>query len=294
MRAEVVTADAPLGEGPVWCRDGTLVISLISPGALARIDPASGRLERFVSLLGGANGAQIAADGGFVVANNGGIDFTVFADALRLDAEKIPYRPGPPGLQRVAPGGRVSVLAHEGLQAPNDLVVAADGTIYFTDPPPHGGMRSPRGEGRLWSYSPGGTLRLLASGFEYDNGVALSPEGRPLVVEARGLLWIDPERGTREWWIEKLPGDSPGDGFAFDVEGRVYCACPMDHCIRVFDRDGRQLDVVDLGEGAYPTNCCFGGDDRRTLFTTELAPGRVCAIEGLPSPGLELTPWPTD
>src|SRR5262245_51723457 len=146
VRAEVVTADAPLGEGPVWCRDGTLVISLISPGALARIDPASGRLERFVSLLGGANGAQIAADGGFVVANNGGIDFTVFADALRLDAEKIPYRPGPPGLQRVAPDGRVSVLAHEGLQAPNDLVVAADGTIYFTDPPPHGGMRSPRGE----------------------------------------------------------------------------------------------------------------------------------------------------
>ena len=67
----------------------------------------------------------------------------------------------------------------------------------------------------------------------------------------------------------------------------------MDHCIRVLDAGGKQLDVIDLGEGAYPTNCCFGGPDRRTLFTTELAPGRVCAIEGLPTPGLELTPWPT-
>lgn len=293
MRYEVVTAEIPLGEGPVWCPDGTLVVSLISPGALVRIQPASGKLEKLVSLPGGANSAQIADDGGFVVTNNGGIDFTIFADALRLDAAKIPYRPGPPGLQRVAPDGSVSVLAQEGLQAPNDLIVAPDGTIYFTDPPPHGGMRSPGGEGRFWSYARSGELRLLASGFKYDNGVALSPTGRLLLVEAQGLLWFDPDRGTREWWIEELPGESPGDGFAFDVVGRLYCACPMDHCIRVIDPDGTQVDVIDLGKGAYPTNCCFGGDDRRTLFTTELAPGRVCAIEGLPSPGLELTPWPT-
>ena len=67
----------------------------------------------------------------------------------------------------------------------------------------------------------------------------------------------------------------------------------MDHCIRVFDREGQQLDQCELGEGAYPTNCCFGGSEGTTLFTTELAPGRVCAIEGLPSAGLPLTPWPT-
>src|SRR5258705_4594736 len=192
MRYEVVAAEAPLGKGPVWCRDQTLVISLISPGALVPIQAASGKLEKIVSLPGGANSAQIADDGGFVVTNNGGIDFTVFADALRLDAAKIPYRRGPHGLQRVAPDGSVSVLAHEGLQAPNDLIVAPDGTIYFTDPPPHGGMRSPGGEGRFWSYARSGELRLLASGFKYDNGVALSPEGRLLLVEAQGLLWFDP------------------------------------------------------------------------------------------------------
>ena len=289
----MVTPEAPLSEGPVWCPDGTLVVSLISPGALIRVEPASGKVEKVVRLPGGANSAQLADDGGFIVANNGGIDFTVFADALRLDAEKIAYRPGPPGLQRVAADGTVSVLAAEGLQAPNDLIVARDGTIYFTDPPPHGGMQSPGGEGRLWSYATSGELRLVARGFKYDNGVALSPEGRLLIVEAQGLLWIDPARGEREWWIEHLPGESPGDGFAFDVEGQLYLACPIDHCIRVFDRDARQLDLIELGDHAYPTNCCFGGADRRTLFTTELAPGRVCAIEGLPSPGLALTPWPT-
>ena len=102
----------------------------------------------------------------------------------------------------------------------------------------------------------------------------------------------DGETGETESWIETLPGESPGDGFAFDVEGRLYCACPMDHCIRVFDPNGTEVDRVDLGDNAFPTNVCFGGMDRRTLFTTELAPGRVCAVEGLPTPGLPLTPWP--
>ena len=62
--------------------------------------------------------------------------------------------------------------------------------------------------------------------------------------------------------------------------------------MRILDRDGHELEVVDLGEGALPTNCCLGGEDGKTLFTTELAPGRVMALEGLPAPGLPLTPWP--
>lgn len=293
MQYEVVSADAPLGEGPVWCPDGTLVITQISPGKLRRFDVGSGRAEDVVTVLGGCNSAQLAADGGFVVCNNGGIDFTAFAEALGLDPTKIPYQPGPPGLQRVFPDGDVITLAQEGLQAPNDLVVAPDGTIYFTDPPPHGGTRSEGHEGRFWRYSIESGLREIASGFDYDNGVALSPEGRLLIVEARGLMWIDPDSGEREWWIETLPGESPGDGFAFDTVGNLYCACPMDHRIRVFDPSGKPIEEIDLGEGAYPTNCCFGGADGRTLFTTELAPGRVCAIEGLPHPGLPMHPWPT-
>ena len=246
--------------------------------------------------MGGANSAHLASDGGFVVTNNGGIDFTVFAVHLGLDPAKIPYRPGPPCLQRVAPDGRVTTLASEGLQAPNDLAVAKDGTIYFTDPPPHGGTQHQgKKDGRFWAYHPKSHpkpgLRQIASGFEYCNGVALSPDGRVLIVEGRGLLWIDPATGAREWFIEQLPGESPGDGFAFDLDGRLYCAAPMDHCIRIFDKGGKQLDVVELGPTALPTNCCFGGADRRTLFTTELTPGRVCAIEGLPTPGLPLGPW---
>ena len=58
MKPEVVTTQAPLGEGPVWCPDGTLVITQISPGGLSRIRPESGESERVVSVAGGANSAQ--------------------------------------------------------------------------------------------------------------------------------------------------------------------------------------------------------------------------------------------
>jgi gluconolactonase len=261
MKYEVVTAEAPLGEGPVWCPDGTLVISHLSPGSLRRIQPESGQSEIVVSILGGCNSAQLADDGGFIIANNGGIDFTGFASHLGLDVEKIAYNPGPPGLQRVFPDGDVITLAHEGLQAPNDLIVAADGTIYFTDPPPHGGTQTEGGEGRFFSYTIETGIRKIAGGFDFDNGVALSPEGRLLIVEGRGLMWIDPATGEQDWWIEQLPGESPGDGFAFDVDGRLYCACPMDHCIRVFDPSGKQVDLVTTVGGLSIAHHARPGDE---------------------------------
>jgi gluconolactonase len=294
MRGEVVLAGVPFGEGPVWCPDGTLVITHISPGGLRRIWPQSGRSRIIASTPGGANSAQLASDGGFVVTQNGGIDFSPFESVLGLaKGELPPYVPAPPGLQRVLPSGELTYLADQGFEAPNDLVVARDGTIYFTDPPhlrgtpPAGG----EGRGRVWALAPGDDPVLVAGGFAYCNGIALSPEGRLLVVEGLGLLWLEPD-GRREWWVEKLPGGSAGDGFCFDREGRLYVAAPTDHCVRVLERDGRQLDVLELGAGAVPTNCCFGGADGRTLFTTELRPGRVLAFEGMPTAGLPLHPWP--
>ncbi len=292
MKPEIVCDGVPFGEGPVWCPDGTLVITHISPGGLRRIWPESGRSSIIASTPGGCNAAQLASDAGFVVTQNGGIDFSAFADVLGIAKEDVPtHTPGTPGLQRALPTGELSYLAGSGFQAPNDLIVAADGTIYFTDPPELHASAAEKQTGRLWSYSPDGELRQIAEGFVFDNGIALSPEGRILIVEARGLMWIDPD-GSREWLVEQLPGESQGDGFCFDEDGRIYVCAPIDHCIRVLEPSGKQVEVIEAGDDGVVTNICFGGSDRRTLFTTELWPGRVLAIEGLPTPGLPLTAWP--
>jgi gluconolactonase len=293
MKYEVVLADLTPGEGPVWCSDGTLVISHIAPGCLRRIWPETGRSEIAARTGGGANSAYPASDGGFVVTQNGGMDFSKFAGALGIDASKLSYSPATPGLQRVRPNGDVSYLADQGFQAPNDLIVASDGTLYFTDPPQlaNHDLASGGATGRFWEYTAKGSLRCIAEGFQYCNGVALSPSGRLVIVEKQGLLWIDPRDGAQEWFVQKLPGVSPGDGMCYDTRGTLYLACPTDHCIRVLDERGKQVEQIDLGANAYPTNCCIGGAGGRTLFTTELGPGRVCAVEGLPAPALPLRPW---
>jgi len=168
MHAEVVCDAAPFAEGPVWCEDGTLVVSHVAPGLLRRIWPATGRSAIIARTGGGANSAQRAADGGFVVAQNGGYDFRPIAPLLGLAEDSIPpYAPAPPGLQRVSPSGDVIYLTDAGLLAPNDLVVAADGTIYFTDPGPH--ARSGERCGRLMAFTPRAELRVIArhSSFHY-------------------------------------------------------------------------------------------------------------------------------
>ena len=294
MRYEVVLAEgALLGEGPVWCPDGTLITTHMGRDKLRRTDPRSGKSEVIARFPGGANSAQLASDGGLVITNNGGIDFSKFAEMMNLDPTKIEYIPGTPGIQRMLPSGELRYLADQGLSAPNDLVVARDGTLYFTDPPANGGVGAQGKPGRVFAFTQKSGLKVIAREFQYCNGIALSPQERLLIVEANGLLWIDPANGEREWFVERVGGErSVGDGFKFDTEGRVYCAAPMDHAILIFDKTGKRLDQIDLGPGAMPTNCCFGGANGRTLFTVELSPGRICAIENLPAPGLPLRPFP--
>src|SRR5690349_17744829 len=73
MRAEVVCTGVRFGEGPVWCGDGTLVVTSVAEGALYRVHVDASRGERFADTGGGANGAALAADGSILVTQNGGI-----------------------------------------------------------------------------------------------------------------------------------------------------------------------------------------------------------------------------
>jgi gluconolactonase len=276
--AEVVVPAIPFPEGPVWC-DETLVFTSVPNGALYRVDLATGDLTTVAVVGGGANSAAAAADGGFVVTQNGGINFTGLPG---IDPATLPpYVPITPGLQHVAPDGTVRYLYDDGFLAPNDLSATADGVLYFTDPPHH--PPPPEPEGRIHVVDADG-CRVLAEGFHYCNGIAVEPGGTLVIVEARGLLRLAPD-GNREWIVEQL-GDNAGDGLCLDVDGRIYACCTRDHAVRVFEPDGTEIDRLDIEGDGLVTNCCFGGGDLRTLFVTEGMPGRVLAFEGMPTPGL--------
>jgi gluconolactonase len=283
MRAEVVVDGVTFGEGPVWCPDGTLVVTSVADGTLYRVWPEEGRKELFADTGGGANGAALCADGGFLVTQNGGFDFA----ATGLFENPPICREATPGLQRVDPDGTCRYLADKGLRGPNDLVVAPDGTVYFTDPghyPPPAPL-----VGRVMAYEPDGNVRVVATDFHFCNGIALDLAGDLVVVERSGLLRLNPD-GSREWVIEHL-GAGAGDGFCLDTDGRYYVASTMEHGVRVVE-DGKEVDFLAIDGKGLTTNCCFGGPDNRWLFATDAMPGTVVVWEGMPTPGLPLVPWP--
>ena len=271
---------------PVWCPDQTLVVTSVAEGALYRVWPNEGRAERIADTGGGANGAALASDGGFVVTQNGGFDFA----ATGLFKDPPPHRPAVPGLQRVLPDGTVTYLTLDPLQAPNDLAVRADGTIFFTDPgpfpPPDPTIA------RVLSYSTDGRVDVVNDGFWYVNGIAFEPDGGLVVIERFGLLRLDGSGGNEHEWVIENLGPGGGDGFCLDVDGRFYVCSTIEHCVLVVDRDGSIVDRLTIEGEGLTTNCCFGGEDGRTLFATDALPGRVVAWENLPTPGLDLPPWP--
>jgi gluconolactonase len=286
MRAEVVAGGVPFGEGPVWCPDGTLVVTSVAAGALFRVHPEAGRAERFAETGGGANGAALCADGSILVTQNGGFD--VGSTGFIPDAPPVTSSPATPGLQIATASGTVTYLLDDGFNAPNDLCVAADGTVTFTDP---GHYPPPEPEyGRVFAFATDGTVRLVADRFLYCNGIALDLDGNLVVVERRGLQRLLPD-GTREWVIEKL-GRGGGDGFCLDADGRFYVASTVEHGVRVVEPDGAVVDFLEIDGDGLTTNCCFGGPDLRTLYATDAIPGTVVAWEAMPTPGLPLPTWP--
>ena len=286
----VVCTGPEFGEGPVWCppgtgdTEGTVVCTSVLGGTLERVWPESGRRVTIADTGGGANGAALAADGGFVVTQNGGIDFSMF----EIFGTLPPPRYVRSGLQRVAPDGAVSYLTPEAFQQPNDLCVAPDGTVYFTDPlwptadPPHG---------RVWARAPDGTLRLVADDFWAPNGIILDVDGETLLVVENG------HRGEHHGFVRLRPDGSRdvfaprrmGDGGALDVDGRIYMA-GGGHVVTVYEPDGTVVEVLQSpGDHPVSTNLCFGGDDLRTLFAVDAGtPGHVYCWADMPTPGLAL------
>ena len=289
MKAEIVVEGILFGEGPVWCADNTVVITSVAEGALYRIWPQAGIKERIAVTKGGANAAAPASDGGFLVAQNGGMDFKA------MGITQLQNLPDPayvtPSIQRVSPQGEVTTFnegrAAGGFRAPNDLIVGRDGSLYFTDP---GDFKAAEQRlGRVFSLSTAGELREVAADFHYCNGIALDKDDQLVVVEERGLQRVFPD-GSKEWVIQYL-GEGGGDGFCVDNEGRYYVASTMEHGIRIVDTDGTILDFLAIPGQGLSTNCCFGGVDGRTLFVTDALPGNLVAFEGMPYPGAEIFQW---
>lgn len=187
---------------------------------------------------------------------------------------------------RTEPDGSITVLAdrYQGrqLNAPNDVVVKSDGTIWFTDPTYgiacdyEGGRAEPEQPGRyVFRLDPGdGSLAVVADDFQQPNGLAFSPDECVLYIADSGGIGRDGgNRHIRAFRVEPGNALSGGhvvtevtphapDGLRVDEAGRLWSSAGDGvHC---YTPEGDLLGKIRVPERVG--NLVFGGPARNRLF----------------------------
>jgi gluconolactonase len=171
----------------------------------------------------------------------------------------------------------------EGFRGLNDLVVATDGSVLFTDQG-QSGLQDPNG--RVWRMGADGRLDLLIRNGPSPNGIALNRAGTHCYVAMtrsceiwRFALRSDAVVGKAQLFFRAPAGVSGPDGLAVDAQDRLFVANPGHGQVWVVDPHGVCTHRVDCTpHGRWPTNCCFAPDGR-TLLITESGSGQVLAAE---------------
>lgn len=158
------------------------------------------------------------------------------------------------------------------LSSPNDVVVADDGTIYFTDPPygiPSGQTQELAFNG-VFRIAPNGTLTAEYQGptSSRPNGIGLSPDGKTLYVAdtADGNLWrftVGSDGALSNRTMHAMTSGGP-DGLAIDTGGNIFVTTSTG--VEVFSPTGTRWGRIMTG--MQPANCAFGDPDHKTLYIT--------------------------
>jgi gluconolactonase len=248
-------------EGPIWMADGSLHFSDMPGDKRRRWHPSEG-----VTVLrdpsNKCNGMTRDNKGNLIVCEH------VTSSVVRETPD----------------GTRETLATHWGdkeLNSPNDVIVASDGSIIFTDPtygrmPVFGIEREQeldfQGVYRL--PAGGGDLELLVDDFAQPNGLCLTPDESKLYVNdttrahirvfdvgaghslSNGRVFAE---GIGDGDLEK---GGLVDGMKLDERGNVYVSGPDG--VWVFSPGGEHLGVIEVPESVGNVN--WGEDDWRSLF----------------------------
>ncbi len=280
-RVERLWTGARWSEGPAWFAAGRyLVWSDIPNNRMLRWDETDGSVSIFRDPANNSNGNTVDPQGRLVTC------------------EHLTRR-----VTRTEHDGTVTVLAdaHEGrrLNSPNDVVVRADGSVWFSDPS-YGIMTDYEGVRQeqeidachVYRIDPDGTVTIAADDYVKPNGLAFSPDQRTLYVADTGASH-DPDgpRHIRRHAVAEDGTLSGGeviaectaglfDGFRLDTAGRIWSsAADGVHCL---SPDGTLLGKIHIPE--IVANVCFGGPKMNRLFicgTTSLYSAYL-TVNGVP------------
>ncbi|MES1254608.1 MAG: SMP-30/gluconolactonase/LRE family protein [Acidobacteriota bacterium] len=252
-------------EGPIAAPDGSVYFSEPTVNKIYRVDPSDA-----VTVLYDAHHVDDPAGERWrlpaLAMNSKG---TIFA--CRRAGSKI-------GIAIVYPTDQAKFIAESyrgtGFGAPNDLSMARDGGIYFTDP----GTQEQGAQRAHFIYyvKPSGDVVLATDQIGRPNGLVLSPDEKTLYavdsqsefvfafdVHADGTLAHRRDFAKLQGVKKTERGLNNGiDGMAIDSEGRVYAISNAG--VEVFTAKGEALGIIPVPVKAQ--NLAFGGPDGKTLY----------------------------
>ncbi len=258
-------------EGPVWFGDGRYLLwSDIPNNRMLRWDEQTGAVSIFRSPSNYSNGNTRDRQGRLITCEH----------ATRR-------------LTRTEHDGRITVLIDrfEGkrLNAPNDVIVRSDGSIWFTDPG-YGILMNYEGEQaefelprRVYRLDPQtGHATIVADDFDRPNGLCFSPDEKLLYIVDTGISHTpdgpshirvfdvrdDGKLRNGRVFVDMKPGSA--DGIRTDRDGNLWVAAGWGgagydgvHC---FTPGGELIGKIHLPEPC--ANLCFGGLKKNRLFMT--------------------------
>lgn len=266
-KLELVVRDHDWAEGPLW--DPTtrcLLFSDVTRNAIYRWCDRKGE-ELFLKPSGytgitpfrgkepGSNGLTFGADGRLIMAEHGDRRIS----RLGADGRKVTL---------------VDRFQGKRLNSPNDVIVASNGDLLFTDPPwglPKWWDDSTKelSFSGVYRLTPRGVLTVLTEDFAAPNGIALSPDERHLYVsESKPELaaWYSFDfapNGSLTGKTRLLDGlpwaaarQGVPDGLKVDESGNIFGAGPGG--VYVIDPAGVLLGVIETG--GPTSNVAWGGD----------------------------------
>ena len=233
-------------EGPAANAEGNIFFTDI-PNNRIHKRSLDGKLSTFRENSGGANGLFFDKAGNLVVCEMGN------GRLVSIDME-----------------GKLTVLADKYDNKPfnslNDLWIEPKGGIYFTDPRYGRRDNLPQdGEHVYYLSADGKKLIRVIDDMVRPNGLIGTADGKVLYV-------ADP--GANETYVYRIKADGTlsnkklfapegSDGMTIDNEGNIYLTTSV---VSVYNSGGIKIETIAVPE--RPSNVCFGGEDKRTLFIT--------------------------
>jgi gluconolactonase len=276
--SKVVAAHAPLltlyegtihGEGPAWQQAyDRLVWSDVPNRRLLGWHP-DGHVEVLIDGTWFMNGNAVEVDGTIVHCEHG----------RRCISRGGDYDNAPEAIVTHYKGKRIN--------SPNDVAVAPDGTIWFTDPtfglimPNQGALAEPELDHRsVYRFDPQTSDLKRMADFEEPNGLAFTADGAKLYVSDTSLslgevpghtagatheiIAFDVGEGgtlsNRRFFCHTDHGYP--DGFAVDARGWVWTSAADG--VHIWSADRRQLGFIPTP--TVVSNCTFGGANGKRFF----------------------------